>query len=215
MEAILTGALGVMVSDAVVDQVGNPNTRHVDHANDLLDEIPDALLQAAHEPSTARALIYFLVLDKEAQVRDQQMACLLGSADKGVHDAVSRIDKKVDRVAADQRLPLVTLALPSLRQLSRPQYELFKANFSKLIELDNKISLFEWSLQKIVFRHLDAVFDVHKRQRLGNKQLTSLSSECSTLLSVITYSSKQQNISPQQAFDSAKPDLQNMMSAYK
>jgi len=215
MEAILTGAMGVLVSDAVVDQVGNPNTRHVNHADDLLAEIPDALRRAAHEPSSARALIYFLVLDSASEGRAEQMAFLQDSADKGVHAEVRRIDQKVASVAPDQRLPLVTMALPSLRQLSRPQYELFRKNFIALIELDKKISLFEWSLQKIVFRHLDAVFDITKKQRLGNKDIASLAPECSLLCSVVSYASRQQNISVEDAFDKARLELETLNGSAK
>lgn len=197
--AILTAATGVVLTDAVISQVGNPERRHLEYADSLLQHVPDILLDAAHEPSGARAVVYLLVLNKDEASRQQQLDFLEADADVGVYAELQRLMAKIDSVDGEQRLPLITIAIASLRQLSIPQYKLFKQNFQTLIALDAKINLLEWALQKIVFHNLDAVYEKHRRPHFGKKNLKSCQGSVSILLSIIVHSTSQENISAQQA----------------
>ena len=107
----------------------------------------------------------------------------------------------------EQRLPLVTIALSSLRQLSQNQYRLFKSNFKKLIESDKKINLLEWSLQKIVVHHLDAVFEKKDAPYFGTKTLKSSGQSIAVLLSILAHSTKQEGISLDDAFHAGADKL--------
>ncbi len=198
--AILTGASGVLIADALINQVGKPEQRHLEYADALLQQTPAILLDAAHEPSAARAVVYLLVLHQNPAARQQQLDFLASSADQGVYVELQKLTAEIDSVEAAQRLPLITIALASLRQLSASQYQLFKENFQRLIALDNKISLLEWALQKIVFHHLDAVFEKHRAGHFGKKNLQSSGESCALLLSILVHSSSQKGISKQQAF---------------
>lgn len=197
--AILTGATGVLLADTLVNQVGNPQAKHLRYAEDLLAQMPQLFLDAAHEPSGARALVYFLVLSNDEAVRRQQLESLHAHADVGVFDEIGSLIKSGQTVEAEQRLPLVTIALSSLRQLSPKQYELFKANFKTLIEIDKKISLLEWSLQKIVMHNLDAVFDKNDAPKFGRRSLKGSKDSIAVLLSILAHATSQQGIEGSQA----------------
>ncbi|MDP6096733.1 MAG: M48 family metallopeptidase [Gammaproteobacteria bacterium] len=205
-EALLGGVAGVLITDAMIKQVGNPSAAHLRAADALLQQIPAPLLEAAHDPSAARALIYFLVLEEDAALRERQLKFLQQSADAGVYFELAKIVEQLDKFKAEYRLPLITIALGSLRQLSKPQFILFKENFDKLIAVDKKISLFEWATHKIVFRHLEAVF-ANRKSKLGRKELVQCKKSCEVLLSILAYSNKQQGISQQDAFDKASSKL--------
>ena len=59
-------------------------------------------------------------------------------------------------VTADEnRLPLLDLCLPALKQLTADQYALFKANLVKLIHADARVSMREWALFRIVVANLE------------------------------------------------------------
>jgi Zn-dependent protease with chaperone function len=101
--AILTGATGVLLADAVINQVGNPDGKHLDYADALIKQIPQLFLNAAREPSGARAIVYFLVLSKDEQVRAKQLGLLQASADVGVYDELQKLYQSGQVVADHYR----------------------------------------------------------------------------------------------------------------
>ena len=210
--AILTGATGVLLADAVINQVGNPDGKHFDYADALVKQIPQLFLDSAREPSGARAIVYFLVLSKDGSVRGKQLEVLQNSADVGVFDELQKLYQSALEIAAQQRLPLVTIALSSMRQLSKNQYQLFRGNFKTIVEIDKKMSLLEWSLQKIVMHSLEAVFGKDEAPYFGKKKLKSCKKSISVLLSILTHSTVQDGISKEETFaagtDGLKMSLQ-------
>lgn len=198
---------GVLLADALLSQAGSPNSKHLEHADALLHQIPQAQLDAAREPSGARAIVYFLVLSNSDSVRAAQLEYLHESADDGVYQELLNLTKAGRSVADEQRLALTTIASSSLRQLSQQQYQLFKGNFKKLIEIDKKINLLEWALQKIVFHHLDKVFDKGGSSHFGKKSLKSCQQSTAVLLSILTHSTSQEGISAEEAFSAGANNL--------
>ena len=198
--AILTGAAGVLLADSVINQVGNPDGKHLDYADVLVKQMPQLFLEAAREPSGARAMVYFLVLSKDESVRAKQMDVLQASADVGVFAELQKLYQSAQVVAAEQRLPLITIALSSLRQLSQKQYRLFRGNFKTLVEIDKKMSLLEWALQKIVMHSLEAVFGKDEAPYFGRKSLKKCKKSISVLLSLLTHSTVQDGISNEETF---------------
>lgn len=132
--------------------------------------------------------------------RENQLKLLETNADAGVFIEIDDLLKAGVEISPEQRIPLVEIAISSLRQLSSNQYQLFKQNFNELIALDKKISLLEWALQKNVFHHLDAVFEQDKPAGIGKKDLNSLRASISILLTIIAYSNKHDGISPEEVF---------------
>jgi len=210
-------AEGVMAGDALngnamVEQIGQPQAQHLAYASTMLAGLPQVLLTAAHEPSAARALMYLLVLDESPDARGAQLAHLENAADEGVFRELQSLLTANPQIAAGQRLPLVELALPSLRQLSERQYQLFKANFDSLIAQDSKISLFEWCLQKFLFHHLAQVFADGKPAKLGRTPMARRQQEVATLLAVVSHSHKGRARSAEEIFASGAAELDMELS---
>ncbi|MGD2140258.1 MAG: M48 family metallopeptidase [Burkholderiales bacterium] len=153
------GVAGVIIANQILDSVGQVSRAHLEYAASIVNEIPDDIRDAAHEPYGARAIIYCLVVDgRQADVRDKQLQRLRQLGDTGIVELVGKLIEPVKALDIRFRLPLIDMALPSLRQLSEAQYQLFKKNLLFLIQADKRIDLFEWSLQKILFHHLDRQF---------------------------------------------------------
>jgi Zn-dependent protease with chaperone function len=204
---VLSGGVGVLASGTMIDHIGQPQAQHLAYAGTVLAALPGSLLSAAREPSAARALIYLLVLDESAQARTAQLEHLQQAADVGVYQELNSLLKKDLVIAAEQRLPLVELALPSLRQLSEHQYQLFKTNFDTLIALDNKISLFEWCLQKFLFHHLAQTFSDSKPAKLGRTPLARCQQEIAILLAVMSHSHKERALDAREVFTKGATEL--------
>ncbi len=202
-----TIAAGAILGEQMTQMAGNPDTQHLDAARTVIHSISENWLEAAREPSGARAVVYLLVLARKDPVRRRQLYLLEDSADVGVYAEVNRLLDSQEKITAEQRLPLVEICLASLRQLSKSQYELFKSNFDELIRLDNRINLLEWSLQKLVLHHLDAIYLKSPANKIGRKSLASCGESVSVLLSIISQSAAADSTAATAAFEAAASTL--------
>jgi uncharacterized tellurite resistance protein B-like protein len=152
--------------------MGRISTAHLDYAVQLLRELPPAVKEAAHDPFAARAVVYALLMDADPESRKLQLETLDAQAEPGVPELTRKLLPEVERLGAGHRLPLIDLALPALRDLSASQYERFQSLVHDLVQADQRIDLFEWTLQRILLTHLAPNFEgVHRpRQRLRSKQ---------------------------------------------
>jgi len=136
-----------------------------------------------------------------------QLGHLAKAADTGVYDETIRLGHAVRRLGAENRLPLLDMAMPALRQLSAGQYGLFKENIRVLIEADGKLSLFEWALQKILFHHLEGQFTGHSGRQAKKTTLQKSAGACSMLLSLLVYSSRHDGINYDEVFAGGAREL--------
>jgi len=201
-----TAGTAAMAAEAIHD-IGQPQQKHISYAETLIDELPSAIRWAAREPYGARALIYAMVLDREAEMRDSQLALLDARADIGVHDQATLLYPQVRRLEPKYRLTLLDLAMPALRQLSDAQYQRFKENLRELIRMDRKVTLFEWSLQKILVHNLDADFLGWRPPAAVHGAVANLREECALVFSVLAYAQRAGPGSAVNAFAAARSEL--------
>ncbi len=184
---IKNAGLGAIIASQVMDSVGQSSPAHLQYAIELLNDIPVVIRDATHEPYGARAVIYCLLISQQADVRDRQLQQLHDSADTGIFDLVTNLHEDMQSLDIRYRLPLIDMALPSLRQLSEAQYRRFKQNLLFLINADKRIDMFEWSLQKILFHHLDAEFGQRPERVAQYGSLNAVQQHINVLVSMLIY----------------------------
>lgn len=172
-------------------QVASPTELHRTYVQQLLAAIPQPLLNAAHEPYGARALIFALLLDGNADVRSAQLAALEKTANANVFELTLKLVRSVNQLDDRAQLPLIDMALPALRALSVPQYNEFIKCFLALVDADKRISLFEWTLHHILLRHLRPQFEPVRPPQVLYCGLQQLGQQCSVLLSSLARASQQ------------------------
>lgn len=207
MATILAGAAGGVIAEGMISQIGNPTAQNLDAAHQLIEGIPVLFLNAAREPSGARAVVYFLLLHSDAQTRKSQLAFIEESTDTGVGAELDRLLSSGLSVERASRLAMATIATSSLRQLSKDQYLRFKSNLDHVISLDGKVSLFEWALQKILTKNLDAVVLASASSAVGKLDLSEAIDAASVVMSILTYCDPQDMMSPSQVFNVGKEKL--------
>ncbi|MBV6273610.1 M48 family metallopeptidase [Alcaligenaceae bacterium CGII-47] len=207
MAVVVTGAAVADVSDAM-NQIGNPKQETINHARSLIAALPSIIIEAAHEPYGARAVIYSLLLDSAADIHNRQLAYLQSYADADVLELIHRLMPATAGLNIKYRLPLIDIAIPALKQLSLDQYQSFRANMVALIEMDSRVDMLEWSLQKILFTHLDGQFFklVHTKMRYAH--VGQLRQEVALLLSVMAYAGQQDKNELEEAFSAATKILE-------
>ena len=200
-------AAGIIIANQVLNNVGQTSPEHLDYAVALVNDIPSAIHDAAHEPYAARAVIYCLVFNTQPDVKAIQLEHLKLHGDTGIFDLVNKLQPSIDALNIRFRLPLIVMTLPSLRQLSVDQYQNFKQNLLFLMQADKRIDLFEWSLQKILFHHLDPGFDHPGKKIAKFGALQEVKHHIDVLMSMLVYACVQDKTLVDGAWASAEKEL--------
>ncbi len=180
-------AAAIAAPRSAIAQVGQPSVEHIRYATALVKSLPAAVADAAREPYGARAVIYALLINPNSESRGRQLEQLARFGEPEIERVTRRLLPEIEHLEARYRLPLIDLALPSLRALSPDQYQEFKTNLRALVVADEKIELFEWALQRMIFRHLKPHFERVKAPRLRHTSQRKLSEPCSVVLSILAH----------------------------
>jgi len=204
-------AAGAAVADVMtaMDRIGNPKQEAVDYVRSLLSELPVVIKEAAREPHGARAIIYSMLLDKGQKVRARQLKQLQDYADPDVYALTLTLTPRMDDLDIKFRLPLIDIAIPALKQLSLHQYKSFRGNLIALIEMDSRVDLLEWSLQKILFRHLDGQFFKPAPMKARYSDPGRLKKEIELVLSVMARAGAQDQSEVEGAFGASVQALES------
>jgi Zn-dependent protease with chaperone function/uncharacterized tellurite resistance protein B-like protein len=200
-------AVAGLTGGGLLAHVGNPTSAHLEQARRLLRNIADSLQKRARDPFAARALIFYLVLDRKVEIRNHQLQHLKAAADRGVYAETLKLLKEEAAIATEQRLPLVELALPTLRRMSAEQGRRFLENLEVLIKTDGRISLFEWCLQQIVSHHLASAFGKPAGPGHPISDLGQVAGDCVVLLSTLVHAARNQGVGKEEVFALARLEL--------
>ncbi len=181
-----TGDLAV-VGDAasITDAVGSLDGKGLTAARALIDTTDQKLKDAAHDPYSARGLIYAILLDDDESLRDRQFAHIQSKAERGVPAHAAMLHTALQTMDPPHRLTLVNMAMPALKSLSHPQYERFIANVVELIKMDRTISLPEWVLHRLLVKELRPHFEGHRRSRPRYGRIEQVAEPAGVLLSTL------------------------------
>jgi Zn-dependent protease with chaperone function len=207
--AILAGGAEppVIKPHVVLPNLGNPTPLHLEYAERLRDSLPDDVRAAAREPLGATALIYAMLLSCDDAQRAQQLAGLEQRAGSALRQQTAALFPDVSQAAAHAHLPMINLALGALSQLTAAQYGTFSKTADWLINSDGKVELFEFVLQKIVFRHLDSQFIKVQKPTVQYYSVKPLAPDCSVILSALADVSSNDANAVKKAFDAGAPYL--------
>ena len=180
---------------------------HLKYAEQLRDSLPDNVRAAAREPRDAMALVYAMLLSNDQNQRAQQLAGLEQRAGADVREKTIALYPDVSQAAAHAHLPMLTLALGALKQLTADQYDVFSKTLDWLINSDGKVDLFEFVLEKIVLRHLNSQFHGATKPVTQYYSVKPLAPDCSVVLSALANVGSSDEAEIQKAFEAGAPYL--------
>lgn len=183
---------------ASVEAIGEPAGAHLEQARHTLQRLDESLRTAAHRVDGAQALVYGLLLDAEALARAQQLQLLKPRLELGVAFQFDRLEEHLHALDPGQRLPLLDLAMPALKQLDATQVTSLLGNMALLIKADRRVKLLEWTLLRIVERNLRPA-----PARIGNLPLAELGDEAAVLLAFLAGVEEAEAAHAEQAFAQA------------
>ena len=186
--------------DLFVSATGNLTVENIRQAAALRLGLPDKVSAAYRSPTGAMAIAYTLLLSSDESTRAGQLALLEQKLDPPILAQVTDLLPEAQTLDPRLKLPLIDLALPALRHLDLDCYRQFTQLVQELVEADSAIDLFEYTLQKILFRNLRSYYDLTSQPRAGYSSLNSLLTECSILLSALAHIGQEEDPAVSAAF---------------
>ncbi len=197
--------------EVLLAAIGTIEGEQLSQAGKLLQSIPQSLRQAAHEPLDAEALIYGLLISGQDQDKENQIPEWLWSdLDEKITGRLAKLLPELQKARREWFLPLAELSLPTLRKMSSQQYQEFRKSIKKLAHADQRVSLFEFALEKMIIRQLDSFFSDRKKPEIRHHRLKSLNREMSVLLSALAYASDSET---KNAFEAGRKSVEKVLPA--
>jgi Zn-dependent protease with chaperone function len=176
-----------MTAASAVSDVGEPKTHHFDFAAALIGQLPEELADAIHKPNGAAAVVYALLLEADPADDEPGLRMITKSLNRETSDRVRALIRLCTSLGPAARLPLAQLAMSALRQLSPNEFEQFRQTVIALIRADRQVSLFEYCLQRIIFKHLVAFFRPKPPARVRYESVSKVVQPLSIVLSVLAH----------------------------
>lgn len=188
--------------DRLIANTAKPSPTHLERATRLLTTIPSALNEGARNPFTARAIVYNLLINNSQESSAQQQR-LQQRAHPVAYKEFLTLRDTLNELPAEQKLPLFELSLPALKQLSTPQYQVFKDNVIALIKADRKVAIFEWALYRMLLNALE-----HRpKQNHHTTTIKSLAVPIQQVLSTLSHHGHDQQPIAEAAYNNAMREL--------
>jgi hypothetical protein len=133
---------------------GKSSPDHVEHATDMLASIPASIRASLDTAEGARRVVYAYLFASDEATRVVQVKAL-GAAGDGLRAAgLEDVAATVRKLGPKARLPILTLALSSLKQMEQPARDAFMGGVDGLIEADGEVTLDEFVIRTILRRQL-------------------------------------------------------------
>ncbi|MGQ4879533.1 M48 family metallopeptidase [Billgrantia sp. LNSP4103-1] len=169
--ARLAGQGSRAVSGALSQRIGEPRGEDLRQARRALAGVDPLLVEAAHEPFAARAVVYGILMGAEPASRRRQREVLVEAALPEVLTELDRLAHALDAVKAGQRLALIELCWPVLRQLSVAQYARFRECLERLMAAEHRPGALQWALHRLVVAGSEGESPPQRGQRLHLAQV--------------------------------------------
>ncbi|HWT15083.1 MAG TPA: M48 family metallopeptidase [Patescibacteria group bacterium] len=187
---------------SVSNQVGTPKQDDFATADTIQNRIPPLLLAAARAQRSADRVVYALLLDDAADIRQQQLAMIVAHCGAEAESETLLMREAVSGLHPMQRMPLAAIAFPALRRHPRPWLNGFVTLLDRLIHADGQHALFEFCLARLVSIHVIEALDPARARVIGRRKLVQCEIETALLFAVLAHAGHDSTVDAQRGFQS-------------
>jgi Zn-dependent protease with chaperone function len=165
--------------------VGNPTAASYQAGVRIRKEIPQNVIDLAHNPATVVPLIYGLIFDRNQNVRQAQYWIVARYHGKQLADESWVCAGKLAHLDPSLRLPVASIAFPALRGCPEAQTRLMTTVLGELINADGQIDIFEYCLGTLVFVGLNEALTSASPWKSTRQSLASAQNAICCLIAVL------------------------------
>jgi len=171
---------------AVSGAVGTVSPQQMDYAVMLLATLPADVREQLRSAQGATLAMYGLVLARSGPVKTAQ-AQMLNARGVDAEQAFAAAEK-LQALGKTARLPLITLAIPTLKPLPEPERLQFLALLQQLIEADRRVTLEEFVLSALLGAALGA--RAERAVAVKYRSLELLAEDVRLVLSLVAHATR-------------------------
>lgn len=196
-----------ITASTVAQHIGVPGRDALEESRRRIAALPEALRAAATSPFSACALVYGLWLIDSPELVPQQLARIEVSSGPQLRAEAQRLASLLATLQTEERLSLVELAAPALRQFSAEQRLRFARTIESLTRADRYTSIFEQVVGWMLSERLLGEPNARSRSRTRHRRLTAVRSELELLLSLLAHAGDSDGTGASVSFASAAQRL--------
>jgi Zn-dependent protease with chaperone function len=198
---------GVFDAGGLIDEIGKPDWERMLMAAALAASIPDPVRKAAHSTEWAPEVLFYSLLDRDSELREQQLLLIAQKMGSDSEAQVRALLEAAGIARAEQRLPLLEVAFPALKR--RPPDYIGKVleTVKALIDVDGRVDVFEYLLARVITLHLWESHNPHRVKVAGRKSIDSKRSEACIVMAILARHGSPDDDTAQQAYGSGVASL--------
>ncbi len=176
---------GMFDARTLIDGIGSPDWERMLTAAAFAAAIPEILGRAVRSPEWAPAVLFYTLLDGDETIREEQLMIVARKMGAESEAHVRNLLDAADMPGPEQRLPLLEMSFPTLKQ--RPPEFVMQVldTANDLIAADGRTDVFEFLLARSLSQHVWEAQNPHRVRMAGNKTLASLTVPATSLLAVM------------------------------
>lgn len=178
----LAGALAAAVA---MDHLADPSRLRLEVGQRIREGMPPRWIEASRNRDEAQALIFAMLLAEDRALRKSELDGLQKRVGPGAAKVAVEWHEGLAVLHSAAKIALIDLCVPTLRRMSRPEYERFVQITRWLIGSDQKVDLFEFMLQHVIGRHLATHFEKRGFPPIRHRRMSDLSAEANILVSAM------------------------------
>jgi Zn-dependent protease with chaperone function len=142
-----------------IQHIGSPRPEQITFARSLHGGLPELWIHAVHQAPMAQAMVFGLLLARDEVLRGTELMRVADLTDPQTADLTLRFHSEAGDRSSAEKIALFDMAIPALRNLSLAEYERFAEVVDVLMQSDRQIDLFEYTLSRMIQRHLARYFE--------------------------------------------------------
>jgi len=176
---------GMFDAGQLVDQIGHPDFSRILMAATLAASIPDEISQAAHSNQWATEVLFYCLMDRDDEIREQQSLIVAQNMGSDSEARVRGLLNAAPELAREQRLPLLEIAIPELKRRPPDHVAKVLTTVKALSRADGQTDVFEYLMAKVISQHLWESVNPQRVRMSGKKSLGQLQSEALEVIAVL------------------------------
>jgi Zn-dependent protease with chaperone function len=175
-----------ITAEQVVARAGTFTPADLKYGAALHARLPDDVRQLASQPTTAPAAVIALLLAPPGEaLQARQLASVVGRMGRAQARDAEALAPQMAKLPQELRMPFVALALSQLAAHSRAEQDALVAVLNELAVADDKVTMFEYCLTRLVWSNLLDAADPSRRSKVGNGSLAGVRPVVTTLLATL------------------------------
>lgn len=162
------------------------------------------LTDYAHDSYAAHGLLFAMLLtDPSFLAHNEQLDRIHQHYGQALLKITLQAYEWLPHLADEQRLPLVELAIPALKEISHEQFRQLRQQLTQLVKADGKIALFEWCLYRLTMQYLEAHFETVQSRTAKYGKIDDITDAITTVLSYCAHHGHDEQGAAEHAFQLA------------